>query len=137
MVDSNVLKARLLKLDEYVGILKGLQRYTQSEFLENPERYGSAERFLQLAIECINDIGNHIVADEALGAVEWKTDIPARLLEHGFIEQGLSDEWIKMIGFRNALVHDYVDVDREVVFRVLQTKLPVFASIKKSMCKWL
>lgn len=137
MVDSNVLKARLSKLDEYVGILEGLQRYSLAQFLENPERYGSAERFLQLAIECINDIGNHIVADEALGAVEWKTDIPARLLEHGFIEQGLSDEWIKMIGFRNALVHDYVDVDREVVYRVLQTKLPVFASIKKSMCEWL
>ena len=56
---------------------------------------------------------------------------------NGFVEQDLSDEWIKMIGFRNALVHDYVDVDREVVFRVLQTKLPVFAAIKRAMCEWL
>jgi uncharacterized protein YutE (UPF0331/DUF86 family) len=98
---------------------------------------GSAERFLQLAIECINDVGNHIVADEALGPVERKTDIPARLLDGGFIDQTLHDEWVKMIGFRNALVHDYVDVDRNIVFRVLQTKLPVFEIIKRAICEWL
>lgn len=137
MVDAYVLKARLAKLDEYVRILEGLQRYSQPEFLDNPERYGSAERFLQLAIECVNDMGNHVVADEVLGAVEWKTDIPARLLEHGFIEQPLHDEWVKMIGFRNALVHDYVDVDREIVFRILHTKLSVFSAIRRAMCEWL
>lgn len=137
MVDANVLMARLAKLEEYVGILGELQRYSQSEFLASPERYGSAERFLQLAIECVNDMGNHIVADESLGVVDWKTDIPARLLEHGFIDQDLNDEWVKMIGFRNALVHDYVDVDREIVFRVLQSKLSVFEAIKRAMCRWL
>ena len=137
MVDSNVLMARLAKLEEYVGILGELQHYSQSEFLASPERYGSAERFLQLAIECVNDMGNHIVADESLGVVDWKTDIPARLLEHGFIDQDLNDEWVKMIGFRNALVHDYVDVDREIVFRVLQSKLSVFEAIKRAMCRWL
>lgn len=137
MVDANVLMARLSKLEEYVGILVGLQRYTQEEFLASPERYGSAERFLQLAIECVNDMGSHIVADESLGAVDWKTDIPARLLEHGFIGQDLNDEWVKMIGFRNALVHDYVDVDRKIVFRVLQSKLIIFEEIKRAMCRWL
>jgi uncharacterized protein YutE (UPF0331/DUF86 family) len=137
MVDANLLKARLLRLDEYISILKKMQRYGLEEFLADPEHYGSAERFLQLAIECVNDIGNHVVADEALGAVEWKTDIPMRLLEHDFIDQVLHDEWVKMIGFRNALVHDYVDVDREIVFRVLHTKLPVFADIKRAVCNWL
>lgn len=82
-------------------------------------------------------MGNHIVADESLGAVSWKTDIPARLFEHGYIGSDLNKEWIKMIGFRNALVHDYVDVDRQIVFRVLQSKLPVFEEIKCAMSKWL
>ena len=137
MVDVKILNARLLKLDEYLGILERLQGYSKSEFLDNPERYGSTERFLQLTIECVNDMGNHVVSDEALGQVEWKTDIPARLLDHKLIDQALHDEWIKMIGFRNALVHDYVEVDREIVFRVLHTKLSVFGTIKRVMCTWL
>ncbi|MHC1745517.1 MAG: DUF86 domain-containing protein, partial [Syntrophobacteraceae bacterium] len=54
-----VLRRRLDRLDEYLSILKALRRYSLPEFLENPERYGSAERFLQLCIEAVTDIGNH------------------------------------------------------------------------------
>lgn len=47
MVRREVLRKRLNKLDEYLAILRSLQRYRLEELLENPERYGSAERFLQ------------------------------------------------------------------------------------------
>ena len=50
------------------------------------------------------------------------------------------DEYLKilqMIGFRNALVHDYADVDREIVFKVLHERLPVFEDLKKVMALWL
>ena len=137
MVDAAIVQTRLRKLDEYLQILAGLRKYSEEEFLGNPERYGSAERFLQLAIECVNDIGNHVVADEQLGGVDWKTDIPGRLAEHGFLSEELQMEWIKMIGFRNALVHDYADVDRKIVFKVLQERLSVFDRLKKVMAQWL
>jgi hypothetical protein len=41
MVDANVIKARLTKLDEYAGILKKLKRYSIEEFISDPEHYGS------------------------------------------------------------------------------------------------
>lgn len=49
MVRSEVIRKRLQKLDEYLEILTGLQKYTLDEFMSTPEYYGSAERFLQLA----------------------------------------------------------------------------------------
>jgi uncharacterized protein YutE (UPF0331/DUF86 family) len=61
MANKEVIRKRLNRLEEYLNILYGLQEYSFDEFIENPERYGSAERFLHLAIEGINDIGNHIV----------------------------------------------------------------------------
>jgi len=51
------------------------------EFVANPEKYGSAERFLQLAIEVINDIGSHLVADLGFGSVDWYRDVPERLCD--------------------------------------------------------
>lgn len=69
MVRSEVIRRRLNKLDEYLSILHGLHKYSFSEFIEDPEHYGSAERFLQLAIEAITDLGNHVVADLKLGVV--------------------------------------------------------------------
>ena len=61
MVDRELLQRRLERLDEYLAILRRLQRYTLDQFLADPERYGSAEVFLQLAIELLDDPGSHKV----------------------------------------------------------------------------
>lgn len=63
MIRPEVVRRRLAKLEEYLAILRSLQRYGLEEFVENPERYGSAERFLQLAIEVTLDLGNHVIAE--------------------------------------------------------------------------
>jgi uncharacterized protein YutE (UPF0331/DUF86 family) len=59
------------------------------EFLENPERYGSAERFLQLAIEAVTDMGTHRVADLELGVVKCYLDIPSLLVAAGYLSSEL------------------------------------------------
>jgi uncharacterized protein YutE (UPF0331/DUF86 family) len=70
MIRPEVLRKRLAKLDEYLAILHQIRRYLYQEFLDNPERYGSAERFLQLAIETLTDLGNHVIAELELGNVD-------------------------------------------------------------------
>lgn len=134
MVRAEVVRKRLGKLDEYLAILHGLRGYTYQEFMASPERYGSAERFLQLAIEVLTDLGNHVIADLRLGTVEWYSDIPRLLHEAGYMTAEMRENWTRMIGFRNVLVHDYLDVDRRLVFEILQQRLgdiealrPVFA----------
>ena len=42
-----------------------------------------------------------------------------------------------MIGFRNILVHDYLVIDRQAVYDVLQNNLDDFEEIKKSFAKFL
>lgn len=115
MVRPEVLRKRLLKLDEYLAILHQIRRYSHREFLDNPERYGSAERFLQLAIETLTDLGNHVIAELELGNVDWYSDVPRRLCEAGYIDNQIEQTWVRMIGFRNILVHEYLEIDREIV----------------------
>jgi len=123
MVRREVIRKRLQRLEEYLQVLEALARYSEAEFLASPERYGSAERFLQLAIEATIDIGSHLVADLNLGQVEVSRDVPYLLAEAGKISPALRETWIKMIGFRNILVHDYLDIDRHIVYEVLQNHL--------------
>lgn len=123
MVNPEVVRRRLERFAECLSILERYRRYDLDAFRSDPERYGSAERFLQLAIEMSLDIGSHIVADEALGSVERSRDIPRRLREHGWISEDLEQRWIRMIGFRNILVHDYLEVDRAIVHDVLCHRL--------------
>jgi uncharacterized protein YutE (UPF0331/DUF86 family) len=137
MVRAEVIRKRLIKLDEYLGILNDLKKYSLDEFVANPEYYGSVERFLQLAIETTLDIGNHIVADLGLGEVNWYSDIAAILEEKKFITVDLREKWIRMVGFRNILVHDYLEVDREIVYDILQTRLGDLEELKQVFVNFL
>ena len=137
MVRQEVITKRLQKLDEYINILHKLKRYSYEEFIADPEHYGSVERFLQLALETIADIGNHIISDLELGVVNWHRDIPAILREKGHITPQMEEKWIRMSGFRNILVHDYLDIDRRAVYDVLQNNLDDFEEIKTSFAKFL
>ena len=137
MVRAEVIRRRLNKLDEYLEILNGLKKYSLDEFIATPEYYGSVERFLQLAIETTLDIGSHIVADLGLGEVNWYSDIAAILEEKKFISIDLREKWIRMIGFRNILVHDYLEVDREIVYEVLQTRMGNLEELKQVFATFL
>jgi uncharacterized protein YutE (UPF0331/DUF86 family) len=137
MVKKEVIRKRLNKVDEYLGILYKLKKYNYEQFMENPEHYGSAERFLHLVIEALSDIGNHIIADENLGAVNWLSDIPRIFRKKNIIDDKTQDSWIKMIGFRNTLVHEYIEIDRKIVFNVLQNNLHELESLKKVMAQFL
>ena len=66
MVRKEVIRKRINKLDEYLSILRVLQEYSYDEFVKSPERYGSTERFLHLAIESVLALGNPIIADDRL-----------------------------------------------------------------------
>ena len=83
MVKREVVRRRLERLAEYLTILERFQDYELEIFLSDPEHYGSAERFLQLAIEATMDVGSHIVAEENLGPIDQSRDVPRRLREHG------------------------------------------------------
>jgi uncharacterized protein YutE (UPF0331/DUF86 family) len=123
MVDEEIFHRRLRSLDETLSILRKLRLYSYQEFMAEPERYGSAERFLQLAIEALLDMGSHLVASREMGTVTKYRDIPALLERHGYLTRSQRERWTKIIGFRNILVHDYLEIDRGIVYQILQESL--------------
>jgi len=137
MVRSEIIRKRLNRLDEYLAILHRLQRLELDEFLSDPEKYGSVERFLHLAIEAIMDVGNHVIAELNLGVVNRYSDIPSILEGKGHLSLDLRDKWIRMIGFRNTLVHEYIDIDREIVYQVLQHNLKDFEDLRQVFARFL
>ncbi len=94
MVRPEVVRRRLEQLGEDLAILERYRRYDLGAFLADPERYGSAERFLQLAIEATLDMGSHIIADENLGSVEQSRTFPG-----GFASTGESPKTWNSAGF--------------------------------------
>lgn len=126
MTDPVLIAKRLRKLREYVGLLRILRGRPLEEFIEDPFVIGNVERYLQLAIQVVLDICNHIVADDRLGAVEEYRDAIRLLGQSGYLRPDLAQRLAPMAGLRNILVHDYLDVDRGRIHTLLQDCLEDF-----------
>lgn len=136
MVKKEVVLERSQKCSEYLNQLEDIVRDVGfEEFNSNPLLYGSAERFLHLSIEALIDIGNHIISDDNLGRVDVYKDIALILAENGYLSKKEKNLFAKIIAFRNILVHDYLDLDREAIFNLLKNNLADLRGILKSYLK--
>jgi len=64
LTDPVLIAKRLGKLREYVSLLRMLRSRPLEDFIKDPFVIGNVERYLQLAIQVVLDICNHIVADD-------------------------------------------------------------------------
>ncbi len=66
MVNQAKLDGLVYNLREYLIYLENLAQMGQQVFETDPYKHGAARYYLQVAIECCIDIGNHIIASEQL-----------------------------------------------------------------------
>lgn len=137
MVNPDVLHRRLTKLDEYLDYLEKAQRYSYREFVDDPEHRRAVEQVLHLSVEALTDMASHVVADDDLGSADQARDLPDIFLEHEHVDDDLASTWKDMIGFRNVLVHDYVDIDPERVYSVLQNRLGDIQRLRRVFAHFL
>jgi uncharacterized protein YutE (UPF0331/DUF86 family) len=67
------------------------------------------------AIEACVDVAQHICATEGRGPPADNGDAVRLLGEHGVLAAELAVSIRKAVGFRNVLVHDYIEVDDSIV----------------------
>lgn len=121
-----VVYERLRKLREVVSNLKTLRKVSREELVASFRNYWLAERGLQLATEILFDVGNHILAGQFDWSPSTYEEIPQRLCERKVISEELRDRLRGLGGFRNILVHDYLDVDHGMLYGFLQEELGCF-----------
>jgi uncharacterized protein YutE (UPF0331/DUF86 family) len=138
LVDRHVVQSRLAKIREYVALLRRIHRLAEEpRFIKDPLIYGNAERYLQLAIQAVLDISNHIVADMNLNLPGSSKELFDLLAARKILPVRLSKKLISMAGFRNVLVHEYLEIDRRRVYRALKDDLRDFENFIKAVSKLL
>lgn len=138
MVDRYVVHARLAKIREYVALLRRIGRQWDAQhFVADPLVYGNAERYLQLAIQAVLDISHHLIADMKLNLPSDNKELFELLARHKVLPPALSKRLVSMAGLRNVLVHEYLEIDRRLVYRVLRDDLGDFEKFIKAASKLL
>jgi uncharacterized protein YutE (UPF0331/DUF86 family) len=108
-----------------------VQKTELQRFKKDPFIHGTAERYLHLTIECLLDIGNHIIADRGYRKPETYGEIFQILAEEGVIPEKLLQELEGMAAFRNVLVHDYLRLDLDKVYGVVKERLKHFEELAR------
>ncbi len=121
-----IVYERLRRLREVVSNLESLREVPRQEFVASFHHYWLAERGLQLAAEILFDVGNHILAGRFGASPSTYEEIPQKLCERKVISENLRDRLRGLGGFRNILVHDYLDVNRDLLYGFLQEELGYF-----------
>lgn len=111
-------------LEIYQG-LKKLQRFTLKDLKENIENVWSVTFGLVAGIEAILDISQYILAAKGI-KIESYAKIPTELKEAGIIDKNFSEEMQKMIGFRNRAIHNYLSLEEERLYEILQKDVEDF-----------
>ena len=78
---------------------------------------------LQRACEVTIDIAMYIISTRKLGIPQTKKEAFVKLEEHNIIPKELSTKLQKMIGFRNIAVHDYKQIDEDILSDVIENHL--------------
>src|SRR5262245_16766696 len=109
----------------------------EDRFVADPLVHGNAERYLQLAIQAVLDVSNHIVADLNLSLPSDNKELFELLAKRKIVSASLSRKLVAMAGFRNLLVHEYIKIDRHRVYDVLWHELGDFERFVKAVTKLL
>jgi uncharacterized protein YutE (UPF0331/DUF86 family) len=130
------IERRLNELDERLARLEPLKEKKRSEFDADPYLRDIAERNLEVAAQCCLDLCHRIiVVEEARKPTDYYEAI-LMMGELGVLPADFARHLSPLAGFRNILIHEYLGIDWDHVYKNLQSlnDLVLFADYIRS---WL
>lgn len=123
MVDRESFSRRLEALHGYLRKLRAFREADEAEFVGEPALHDLAERYLHLAVEACLDLANHWIVEKGLPTPDANRGTFTVLEEAGELPSDLADRLRGWAGFRNVLVHEYVEIDHSIAYRAISEEL--------------
>jgi uncharacterized protein YutE (UPF0331/DUF86 family) len=132
VLDRERILSKIAGLDSYLGELKQVSPASFDEY-QTVEKKRSCERLLQLCIECVVDVCRMVVSDLKLGLPSDENDLFNKLHLGKVVSGEMAKTLREMRGFRNILIHEYADVDDELVYSYVKTSADDFEEFKRQI----
>ncbi|OQY93709.1 MAG: hypothetical protein B6D41_07450 [Chloroflexi bacterium UTCFX4] len=137
MVKVKEIQARLAKLEEYVQALERYSKLTRERIQQDLDTEWAIERVLQNCIQVVIDIATHLLASASNKRADDYTQAIVRLGEFGVLPRDFANSLKGMAGFRNILVHGYLEVDEDKVYDNIQRGLEDFPQFATYVHEWM
>jgi uncharacterized protein YutE (UPF0331/DUF86 family) len=125
-----------MALDDAVRTLREHQGGSVDDLESERAELWMVERGLQLCAQNALDIATHLAASAGHDVPEYAAAID-RIAEMGVLPRPFAESFRSVAGFRNVVVHGYLDVDVTVVHRLLNERLDDFTEFARHVDAYL
>ncbi len=112
--------------EEYQGNYDNLKNFTKQD---------SIILNIQRACEACIDLAMHLVSTRKMGIPQNSRDAFNILFENGIIDKELSIKLAAMVGFRNIAVHNYQEIDINIIKSIIENHLKDLIGFKEIVLK--
>jgi uncharacterized protein YutE (UPF0331/DUF86 family) len=137
MVDRDLLLRKLADLDLYLDQVSEYRGISVEQYQADWKIQRIVERTLQMAIEVCVDVANHVIADRGLRVPATYAEAFDVLAEANLLSGAERAAMVRMVGFRNVIVHEYARIEPEIVVRILRQHLGDLARFGSAARGWL
>ena len=135
--DRDLIFKHLSEIETAVAVLEKHRSVTAGELERSIELRWTIERGLQVVIQNILDIAAHILASEFKNEWDDYRSLIEKLGVHDVVPSIFAQELKGIAGFRNVLVHEYMEVELAIVEKVLKTQLDTFREFARYIVQYL
>lgn len=135
-LDAAIVRRHLLALDEALQVLRAHQGHSLDDLASNHEERWIVERGLQLCAQNALDVATHLAASAGRDVPDYAAAID-RLAEMEILPRDFAARFRGVAGFRNVVVHGYLDVDVELLHRLLNEHLDDFSTFARHVGAYL
>lgn len=132
MVNRTVITARIEQVEAHLNRISIYGELSREEFLKDINAQDIVEYNLFQIINHIIDIIQHIAVDENYGLPQTAYEAAGMLKEKDILSGKDLEVLRKMIGFRNAIGHDYIKLDKTIIYSIMTEGI---ADIKEIISK--
>ena len=129
--------ARIAKLEKALKKLQTIRqrKISEEDFLKDDDLQDIVERNLEVAVEALIDISNHIVGKRNYRKPENAADTFQVLAEESILEENFARKLKGWVGLRNVIVHLYADVNVSLLYRALMVEQDDLRQAAKILCE--
>ena len=139
MLDTYRIVSRIKEIRRRLKLIeRNFKPLSETELTKDDVLNDAAEHSLQIAVQACIDIANHIVAALGLNRdFKATSEVFYELAKEKILPGDFADTMVNITGYRNVVVHGYLNVNRKITYDNIQNHLPDLAKYAQYIKEFL
>ncbi len=132
-MDHDVILNKVTTIERCIRRIHEEYDGCEETFRDNYTKQDSIILNLERLSQATIDIATYIIRDKKLGLPSTSRELFVLLEENHIISEKISSKMQSMVGFRNIAVHDYQNLNIDIVIAIVEKHLGDFENFEKEI----